>query len=74
MKQIKRYFRAHSQIKSAVDTFVTVFLITFLPLLSTMSWDKATLYGALAVALRAGFKSLSAFLIEDKTDDFKRSK
>jgi len=74
MKNIKRFFRTHPQLKSAIDTFATVFLITFLPLLSTMSWDKATLYGALAVALRAGFKSLSAFLIEDKTDDFKRSK
>ena len=74
MKAIKRYFRAHPQVKSALDTFITVFLITFLPLLGTVSWDKASLYGIIAVALRAGIKALNAFLVEDKTDDYKKSK
>jgi len=69
MKKIKEFLRSHPNIKSAIDTFLTTFVITILPLVGSVSWEKAIMLGALGSALRAGIKAVIANVIKEKQLD-----
>jgi len=53
-------------VKSSIITFVTVFLLTFLPLLGDASWDKASIIAIVTVSARAGIKAI-VDLIQNNT-------